>query len=239
MKEGYHLFPHLKNTQQQYMTEKLAISSEGKVVTVSELERKRIIYGTDFLPIFGERLSFFIAGPPGCGKSTTAADLLDLKPLENIFLFSDVSQDRAFEGINVKRVIMSKEILSALTLDDLLSGGDCWVIFDDIDKIRDPAISKLTIRLLDNIVANGRSHGGNTINVIVTSHALNDYRNTKYSIENCDYWVIFPSKTIKMQIERLLKKVGLEKENIYHEDRLIIHHSVPQFMIGGNFIRLL
>ena len=224
--------------QRRSTTEKLAISSDGKLITVPELQRNRIIYGTDFLPLLGERLSFFIAGPPGCGKSTTAADLLELKPLKNIYLFSDVSQDRAFEGVPVKRVIMKKEILESLTPEDLTEEGDCWAIFDDIDKIRDPTISRLTIRLLDNIVANGRSHGGATINVIVTSHALNDYRNTKYSLENCDYWIIYPSKTIKMQIERLLKKLGLEKEKVYDEDRLIIHHSVPQFIIGGSAIRL-
>lgn len=225
--------------QRRSTTEKLAISSDGKLVTVPELEKKRIIYGTDFLPLLGERLSFFIAGPPGCGKSTTAADLLDTKPLKNIYLFSDVSQDRAFEGVPVKRVIMTKDILERITLDDLCEEGDCWVIFDDVDKIRDPTISKLTIRLLDNIVANGRSHGGATINVIVTSHALNDYRNTKYSIENCDYWILYPSKTIKMQTERMLKKIGIEKEPIYDEDRLIVHHSVPQFLIGGSAIRML
>lgn len=225
--------------QQRSTKQKLAISSDGRTVTLPELERERIIYGPDFLPFMGERLSFFIAGPPGCGKSTTAADLLELKPLKNIFLFSDVSQDRAFEGIPVKRIIMTKEILSALTPEHLTEEGDCWAIFDDIDKIRDPAVSKLTIRFLDNIVANGRSHGGHTINVIVTSHALNDYRNTKYSIENCDYWIIFPSKTIKMQVERLLKKLGLEKENVYREDRLIIHHSVPLFIITGSYLKLL
>jgi ABC-type oligopeptide transport system ATPase subunit len=225
--------------RRQSTREKLAVSSDGVVVSLPELEVRKIVYGRDFLPVFGERLSFFIAGPPGCGKSTTAGDILELKPLNNIFLFSDVSQDRAFEGVEMKRVIMSKDVLSKLTLDDLTENGDCWCVFDDIDKIRDPTVSKLTIALLDNIVANGRSHGGKQINVIVTSHALNDYRKTKYSLENCEYWVIFPAKTIKMQVTTLLKKIGLEKENLYHEDRLIIHHSVPLFIITSRSIRLL
>jgi len=225
--------------RRQSTREKLAISSNGTIVTLSELEERRTIYGRDFLPIYGERLSFFIAGPPGCGKSTTAGDLLELKPLHNNFLFSDVSQDRAFDGVEMKRVIMSKDILSKLTLEDLTADGDCWCIFDDIDKIRDPAVSKLTIALLDNIVANGRSHGGKQINVIVTSHALNDYRKTKYSLENCDYWIIFPAKTIKMQVTTLLKKIGLEKSELYKEDRVIIHHSVPLFVITSHKIELL
>ena len=226
--------------RRRYTSDYLAESPTGRRITLPELAKSQIIYEKDLLPVFGERLSFFIAGPPGCGKSTTAGDLLDLKPLKNRFLFSDVSQDRAFDGIDMKRVIMKKEILSALTLDDLTEDGDCWCIFDDVDKIRDPTVSRLTLALLDNIVANGRSHGGKQINVIVTSHALNDYRKTKYSLENCDYWIIFPSKTIKLQVTTLLRKIGLERdESLYKASRLIIHHSVPLFVITDSFIKLL
>lgn len=226
--------------RRRYSSEFIAESPDGERITLPDLAKNQIIYKKDLLPVYGERLSFFIAGPPGCGKSTTAGDILDLKPLKNRFLFSDVNQDCAFEGIELKRVIMKKEILSVLTLDDLTEDGDCWCIFDDVDKIRDPTVSRLTFALLDNIVANGRSHGGKQINVIVTSHALNDYRKTKYSLENCDYWVVFPTKTIKLQVTTLLRKIGLEKdESLYKASRLIIHHSVPLFCITDSFIKLL
>lgn len=226
----------------RYTTEFLAENPSGVKISLPELAKAtdQTIFKKDLLPIYGERLSFFIAGPPGCGKSTTAGDLLDLKPLKNRFLFSDVKEDRAFDGIELKRVIMTKEILSELTLDDLTEEGDCWCIFDDIDKIRDPLVSRLTIGLLDNIVANGRSHKDKQINVIVTSHALNDYRKTKYSLENCDYWIIFPTKTIKIQVVTLLRKIGLEKEeSLFRENRLIIHHACPLFIITDSFIKLL
>lgn len=216
------------------------MASDGEIVYLSDLERRKIIFNTDFLPVYGERLSFFIAGPPGCGKSTTARDIMATKPHKNIFLFSDVDQDRAFEGLDIKRVKMNKDILSALTMDDLTKDGSCWVIFDDIDKIRNPSVSSLTIQLLDNIVANGRSHGGATIDVIVTSHSLSDYRRTKYSLENCNYWVIFPKSTIRSQVSLLLKKLGLEKiKRFYDTKRLIIHHSIPQFAITDDCINLL
>ena len=330
-------------------------------IDLEDLEKQRIIHGPDFLPILGERLSFFIAGPPGCGKSTTASDLMNLIPDIPKFLFSDVDQDRAFEGSfrsgngRLNRVLMEESFLKALSpqallneskriqianklrewrvyseplynkvcaalslpalkpiaktkepsskrvrtaetethvtfaptasvlgqtlgtkdrvgaatpvppilrqnfedpasldTDDELSdsqmsilreiNGDCWVVFDDVDKIRDPTVSKLVSRLMDNIVANGRSHereGESHIHIIVTNHSLNDYRLTKYSCENCDYWIIFPNKSMKQQVQRLLSKMGLEKEKIYNEDRVIIHKSVPLFIITPRYIRLL
>ena len=312
-------------------------------ISLEDLERKRIIKGPDFLPILGERLSFFVAGPPGCGKSTTASDLMNLIPNIPKFLFSDVEEDRAFDGVfpkegdgRLNRIVMKPEYLSLLSPKALItesrriqianqmkkwgvynqagfekycSGlgllplsrakevkpaakkirteiepetailpetyglgatagspaylhdyddedeltdeqkeilsdikGDCWVVFDDVDKIRDPAVSKLVSRLMDNIVANGRSHetgGDSHIHIIVTNHSLNDYRLTKYSCENCDYWVIFPNKSMKQQVQRLLSKMGLEKEPIYNEDRVIIHKSVPLFIITPRFIKML
>lgn len=317
-------------------------------IDLGDLEKDKIIYGPDFLPILGERLSFFIAGPPGCGKSTTASDLMNLIPDIPKFLFSDVDQDRAFEGSftesgpgKLNRVHMEEDVLKLLSPQRLINEskmiqvrnklkswgiysdslfdktvrelglkeakseetkpeeekveepapevapkrarysigfprpavptfpsaysdfslsseeeeispskmkilreipGDCWVIFDDVDKIRDPAVSKLVTRLMDNIVANGRSHdpsGESHIHIIVTNHSLNDYRLTKYTCENCEYWVIFPNKSMRQQVVRLLSKLGLEKERIYNEDRVIIHKSVPLFIMTPKYVRLL
>ena len=217
----------------------VAINHLGDQVTLDELTFSKTVPINESIPVYGERLSFFIAGPPGCGKSTTAADILSLFPKTPIFLFSDVDEDRAFEGLTIRRMKMEADLISELKPEMLCEDEDCWVVFDDIDKIRDAKTSKALISLMDNIIANGRSHGGHTINVIATSHSLADYRKTKYMIENCDYWVIFPSKTINSQLKRLLSKLDLDKLDLKKFERVFIHQSHPCFIVTNYFISML
>lgn len=221
----------------QFIGKNLAIDPTGYIATPAQLERDQILYVPEAIPVYGERLSYFIAGPPGCGKSTTAADILSLFPNMPIFLFTDLEeQDRAFKGIKMRRMKMDADLLAELKPEMLTSEGDCWVVFDDIDKIRDPKVSKNLISLMDNIIANGRRHDKNAIHVIVTSHSLADYRKTKYMIENCSYWVIFPNKTINSQLKRLLSKLDLDKIDLKHFSRVFVHQNVPSFIATDDFI---
>lgn len=127
---------------------------------------------------------------------------------------------------------MQREILEKITLDDLRKDGTAFCVFDDVDKIRDPKTAKILQALMENVIANGRSHGGRALHVIVTCHALNDYKRTKYAQENCNYWVIFPSSSMLKQIETLLKKEGFEEylSFIRPLKRVFIHHAVPRFI---------
>ena len=79
-----------------------------------------------------------------------------------------------------------------------------------------------------------------TINIIITSHSLSDYKRTQYAIENCNYWVMFPSKTMDLQLRTLLKKDGLEKmlSSIKTEERIFYHRSSPHFFLT-NFAAIL
>lgn len=217
----------------------LAQNLEGDYVSLEELEESKMVFIHDAIPTYGERLSYFIAGPPGCGKSTTAAEILSLFPRTPIYLFSDVDEDRAFDGLDIRRMKMEADLISELKPEMFCEKSDCWVVFDDIDKIRDPKVSKNLIALMDNIIANGRSHGGHHIHVIATSHSLSDYRKTKYMIENCEYWVVFPSKTINSQLKRLLSKMDLEKLDLKQYNRLFVHQSHPTFIVTDYFVSLL
>lgn len=223
-----------------FTRENLAIDATGYVFPKSALDRGQI-FAHDPIPIYGERLSYFIAGPPGCGKSTTVAAIVRHFTNLPIYLFSEVKEDRAFEGLKLRRVRMTKKVLEALSLDDLTKEGSCFCIFDDIDKIRDPTNAKLLQSLLDNIIANGRSHGGAAIHVIMTCHALNDYKRTKYAQENCNYWVFFPQDCVYKQMENLLKKEGRENilSAIRDEKRVFFHHAAPQFLaLSDQIIKL-
>lgn len=217
-----------------------AINSDGIPITMDTLEAHGTIYIPDLIPFYGERLSYFIAGPPGCGKSTTVYDILKFFPEQPKYLFTDLDEpDRAFKGMYMRKVKMQTEVIENITLEKLTKDGDCWCVFDDVDKIRDPKKNKVLHALMDNILANGRSHGGYNINCIITSHSLSDYKRTKYVIENCNYWVIFPKKTMKNQIMTLLKKNGFDSLPINDEERVFIHRSAPNFVITPSFITLI
>lgn len=226
--------------RRRFTERNIAISRSGEVISKIELETEKSIFVNDLIPIYGERLSYFIAGPPGCGKSTTAAQILSLFPSLPIFLFTDIEEeDRAFSDLPIRKMKMDADLLTELKPSMLCEKSDCWVVFDDIDKIRDPKLSKVLISLMDNIIANGRAHSGHNIHVIVTSHSLSDYRKTKYMIENCSYWVVFPSKTINSQLKRLLSKMDLEKMNLKDYDRVFIHQTTPLFIVSPFFISLI
>ena len=210
----------------------LGMNETGMAIPFEDLEEEGMVYCPDLIPLYGERLSYFIAGPPGCGKSTTIAEILHFFPNQPKYLFTDLDEDdRAFNMIQFRKVKMETAILETITLDKLTKDGDCWCVFDDVDKIRDPKKAKIVLSLMDNILANGRSHGGYNINIIITSHSLSDYKRTKYAIENCNYWVIFPLKTMKTQTDSLLKKNGFEKLPIREQERVFIHRSFPNFVV--------
>lgn len=214
--------------------------NETEEVTMEELQALGQISITNSIPVYGERLSFFIAGPPGCGKSTTTAQILSFFPDQVKYLFTDITEDdRAFEGIKFRKVKMETDILESITLDKLTKDGDCWCVFDDVDKIRDPKKSKVLLSLMDNILANGRKHGKHNINIVITSHSLSDYKRTKYAIENCNYWVFFPDKTMLLQIKTLLKKDGLEKLDFRGNERIFYHRSFPHFLINDFMLALI
>lgn len=220
-------------------TATVAINSIGDIVKKDELLREKIVFVDDPIPIYGERLSFFIAGPPGCGKSTTAAQILSFFPQQPIYLFSEVKEDRAFEGLKINRMKMEIDLIKELNVDIFAEESDCWVVFDDVDQITDAPLSSALCKLMDNLIANGRSHGGHNINVIATSHSLCDYKKTKYTIENCSYWVFFPKETIKSQLERLLSKMGLQKYDFSSFNRVFIHKRSPLFIVTDHFLSLL
>lgn len=226
--------------QKRYIKQNLVAINETEEVTLEELQALGQVVLRDSIPVYGERLAFFIAGPPGCGKSTTTAQILSFFPDQVKYLFTDISeQDRAFEGIEFRKVKMETSVLETITLEKLTKDGDCWCVFDDIDKIRDSKKAKILLALMDNVLANGRRHAKHNINIIITSHSLSDYKRTKYAIENCNYWVFFPEKTMLLQIKTLLKKDGIEKIDFSGNERIFYHRSSPHFVINDFMVSLI
>ena len=203
------------------------------------------------------RLTAFIPGNPGAGKSYLAKELINLLPSDyDVLLFTALEEeDGNFADLKQKlhKIRMEPENLKRLTLSTIRKVSRHPVLlFDDIDKIRDKEVEKLTFAILEDALANGRGHkahdGEGDIHVIVTTHSLNDYRKTKYTLENSDYVAVFPASTTYVQLRRLFEKMGLDKDlcdRVVEAGkgcmirRAIIHKVSPMYIIIGGTIELL
>lgn len=218
------------------------------------------ISGEDWRPCFNDRLTMFIAGTPGAGKSYLAKQMIKLLPStipillftaleENDGNFDELGKDRLF------KVKMKPETLEKINLKEIRERSkspQTLLLFDDVDKIRDPKVQNATFALMNDALANGRGHekhdGNGDIHVICTSHSANDYKKTKYTFENSNYVALFPGTTPPLQMYRMFDKMGLDKELCQKMIKLarmqkirsiIIHKVVPMYMIFGNKIMLL
>ena len=216
--------------------------------------------GAEWNPCFNDRMTMFIAGTPGAGKSYLAKKMIKLLP-DNIpiLLFTALEEnDGNFDELGKSRLFkikMKPEVLSKIKLADIRerSGAPQTILlFDDVDKIRDPKVQNATFALMNDALANGRGHekhdGKGDIHVICTSHSANDYQKTKYTFENSNYVALFPGTTPTLQMYRMFDKLGLEKELCQKMIKLarmqkirsiIIHKTVPMYMIFGDKIMLL
>lgn len=214
--------------------------------------------GEEWDPNLSEgRVTAFIPGNPGAGKSYLANEMIQLLPKKSeVILFTALEEeDGNFEDLKDRlfKIKMEPENLQKITLTEIRKRCENPILlFDDIDKIRSKAVEKLTFAILEDALANGRGHkkhdGNGDVHVIVTAHALNDYRKTKYTLENSDYVAVFPQSTTYSQMRRLFEKIGLSKEMC--DDvvemgkregvrRVLIRKVAPMYIIAGHMIKLI
>jgi energy-coupling factor transporter ATP-binding protein EcfA2 len=216
--------------------------------------------GADWRPVFNDRMTMFIAGTPGAGKSYLAKQMINLLPQTyDILLFTALEEkDGNFSDLGKERLYkikMTPEVLSKISLAEIrkrTKAAQTILLFDDVDKIRDSKVQNLTFAIMNDALANGRGHekhdGEGDLHVICTSHSANDYQKTKYTFENSNYVALFPGTTPPLQMYRMFDKLGLEKELCAKMIKLgraqkirsiIVHKVVPMYMIFGNKIMLL
>lgn len=218
------------------------------------------ITGADWVPCFNDRMTMFIAGTPGAGKSYLAKQMINLLPSNYDILlftaleekdgnFNDLGKDRLF------KIKMTPEVLSKISLSEIrkrAKSPQTILLFDDVDKIRDSKVQNLTFAIMNDALANGRGHekhdGNGDLHVLCTSHSANDYQKTKYTFENSNYVALFPGTTPPLQMYRMFDKLGLDKDLCMRMIKLarsqkirsiIIHKVVPMYMIFGDKIMLL
>ena len=215
---------------------------------------------TDWKPVFNDRMTMFIAGTPGAGKSYLAKEMINLLPKNiPILLFTALEEkDGNFDSLGKDRLYkikMTPENLNNINLKEIREKAgtkQTILLFDDVDKIRNSKVQIATFAIMNDALANGRGHekhnGEGDIHVICTSHSANDYNKTKYTFENSNYVALFPGTTPPLQMYRMFDKLGLEKElcqkmiKLARNQRIrsiIVHKVVPMYMIFGNSIMLL
>ena len=218
--------------------------------------------GEDWTPCWldGGRVTVFLAGGPGSGKSYFASEILETLPRQaNILLLTGLTEpDAHFTEFEEQKRLwrpspLTVEKVKRMTLDNIRAGAKIPVLlFDDVDKISDDKVRKAVYALLEDALANGRGHkkqnGEGDIHVIYTGHSLNDFLKTKYVTENCDYVIAFPSGTTFMQYKQLMKKLGIEGDLVTDSfnwgkgrrwGSVIVKKTVPMYMIFGDTITLI
>ena len=216
--------------------------------------------GADWRPRFNDRMTMFIAGTPGAGKSYLAKQMIKLLPTNiPILLFTALEEkDGNFDELGKERLFkikMTPENLTKINLKEIRERSktpQTILLFDDVDKIRDPKVQNATFALMNDALANGRGHekhdGKGDLHVICTSHSANDYQKTKYTFENSNYVALFPGATPPLQMYRMFDKLGLEKElcqklislaRMQQIRSVILHKTVPMYIIYGNKIMLI
>ena len=196
-----------------------------------------------------KRLTMFIAGCQGCGKSYLIAQILKeyikYKPQRPIYLFTGLDEsDANFKGFHILKANINR--VNEISLQKLRNNGTgSLCIFDDVDRIRDKKINDGVQKLITDILSNGRDHTTQTnqadIDIIVTNHELNDYRRTKYILSDCEFVVLFPQGTTFQQLDMILKKIGCSAramEEIKNEKSrsIIIHKTFPLYYISNSRI---
>lgn len=157
----------------------------------------------------------YIGAPSGSGKSTYvrnyAKQYNKLFPKNKVFLFSKVKNDESLNGIkNLVKIKLDDDLIDdPIEVEEL---ANSLVIFDDIDTLRDKEVKKSLKELQDDLLETGRH---DNVHVLVTTHQLSNYRETKTVLNEAHFITVFPSSGSSHQIRYVLKNyVGLDNKDI-------------------------
>jgi Cdc6-like AAA superfamily ATPase len=226
-KELNNIYNLLKNEIKKANTQ--TVLTKGKFVCCPNLD----------FPIkkdFEKANHMYIAGATGSGKSYYIADYLRLinkyQPKREIFIFSDVEYDKAFENLsNVTRIAIDMTLVNEPITPAELQDSVC--LFDDIDSIQNKTIKKAVYALMNSLYRRGRHEN---VTVISTTHNITEYHKSRTAINESSTIVLFlHSGSTHGQRYIMSKYIGLDTPTIKDIMRIKsrsvqIHKSFPMFV---------
>lgn len=205
------------------------------------------------------RTTMYIAGRAGSGKSVWAAGVVrrfhKIWPDRPIFGIckTKFANDPAYEHIPIRQITLPKlrefaknqaERLkrggasmtsdSGETLDVAEAFGNtgCLVIFDDWDSF-EKKDKEFVLAVMKDVENLGRKMN---ISIIVTSHLLTNYNETRGIIAEAEFVVVFPNHTMFQQLAYFCGKLGLPKdliETLTSRGRwVMVHNQHPLFVLS-------
>ena len=197
-----------------------------------------------------ERECIYITAPSGSGKSYFARMFLDnykeIYPENRIIIFSLCKEDPAFDGLEYELYHVNRQqFIEDYENDELYDINDlnnCCVVFDDIDSLSKNKMSEWLYELRALCLETGRKK---EITVLCTSHIACNNKKTEVMINESDSIVVFPKKTLKPAITRMLCiKHGFDKSIVDTIEDLpsrwcMIHIRNPQYILTKDEIILL
>lgn len=197
----------------------------------------------DFFPCFEtgseHNTRIYISGKTGSGKTTFAnravKEIKNRHPRKKIYLVSPYEEDKS----------MDKDIGPEITRlppgnHDVAEFPDSIIIFDDIDSFKDDKIKKETYSFCNAALQSGRHH---RVDVIFINHTLKNHQWTKYVIQECNYYVMFPGAGNEAQIGAFCKdycglttKAVKQIKRTYNSRWVVVCAQYPTFIITQRHI---
>lgn len=152
-----------------------------------------------------QRENIFISGPEGAGKSTWAANYIQvyrkLQPKSKFFLFSGKGVDKALDKLKPKRVKLDEKLVeNPIQVDEFPEFS--IVLFDDVETLSDKKVQEAVESLRDALLERGRSR---YIYVISITHNPTNHKKTKASLMEASTIVLFPRGGDTYHLKNVLK----------------------------------
>ncbi len=213
--------------------------NKAKKIINDYSNKELLLYDGSLVPIPNceTRECGYACAASGGGKSTFvanyAAEYKKLFPKNDVFIFSRLESDDVLDKLKPKRIRIDDELVDKPIQPDELDKS--LVIFDDTDTIREKNIRNAIISLKNDLLETGRHQN---IYIMITSHLMNNYKETRIVLNESHFIVIFPNASSTYSIKYCLEKYyGLGKKDIEKVLKLksrwiMIFRNFPRYVLS-------